>query len=62
MLFGKKSDLKNHLSMKKPSWTHHVVAQGAHEQNLEMERQQEPPQDRGTRPDADRPEPGQTRY
>jgi hypothetical protein len=47
MIFGKKSDLKSHLSMKRPSWTHKVVAHNAaHEENPEMERQEASPQER----------------
>ena len=61
MLSGKKSDLKKHLSLKKPSWTHHVVAQNTHEQSLEMDRQQEPRRDRETAPDAERAERIETR-
>jgi hypothetical protein len=36
MIFGKKSDLKNHLSVKKPTWTHKVMAHSPHEQSSEM--------------------------
>jgi hypothetical protein len=62
MIFGKKSDLKNHLSMKKPTWTHHVMAHCAHEQDLEMEDREEsrPEMDPPTR--TERSEPLQPRY
>jgi hypothetical protein len=41
MLSGKKSDLKNHLSAKHPTWSHKVMAHGAHEQTGGMERHEE---------------------
>ena len=62
MIFGKKSDLKNHLSVKKPTWSHKVMAHGPHEQNLEMERQEESPPERDRPLKVERPEPIQPRY
>jgi hypothetical protein len=62
MIFGKKSDLKSHLSVKRPTWSHKVVAHSAHEQNLEMERQEKSPPERDLPPKAERSEPTQPRY
>jgi hypothetical protein len=62
MIFGKKSDLKNHLSGKRPTWSHKVMAHGAHEENLEMERREESPPEKDPSPNAERPEPIQPRY
>jgi hypothetical protein len=62
MIFGKKSDLKSHLSMKRPSWTHKVVAHSALEPNQEMDRQEASPPQREPPPNADRPEPMRSRY
>jgi len=67
MIFGKKSDLKTHLSTKRPTWTHKVVAHSPLEENLEMERLEMKNQDQ-SRPDRDPPpgserlEPIQPRY
>jgi hypothetical protein len=62
MLFGKKSDLKNHLSAKRPTWSHKVTGHSTHEQNLEMERLEESPPERDPAPKAERSEPIQPRY
>jgi hypothetical protein len=62
MIFGKKSDLKNHLSVKKPTWSHKVMARSAHEQNLEMEPQEESPPQSDPPREAERSEPIQPRY
>jgi hypothetical protein len=62
MIFGKKSDLKNHLSVKKPTWSHKVIARSAHEQNLEIEGREEPPPERDPPPKAERWEPIPPRY
>jgi hypothetical protein len=62
MIFGKKSDLKNHLSAKKPTWAHKVMAHSAHEQSLEMARQEESPPERDPPPKAERSEPIEPRY
>jgi len=62
MIFGKKSDLKNHLSMKKPSWTHHVVARNPHEEILESQRQEESAPTASSTPKAEGSEPIQPRY
>jgi hypothetical protein len=62
MIFGKKSDLKTHLSVKRPSWSHKVMVHSGHEQTLEMERREESPPDREPPRNAERPEPIQPRY
>jgi hypothetical protein len=62
MIFGKKSDLKNHLSVKRPTWSHKVTARGAHEEDLEMERQEESPPKMDAPPKAERSEPIPIRY
>jgi hypothetical protein len=46
MIFGKKSDLKNHLSVKKPTWTHKVMVHSPHEQSSEMTRNEDLPSER----------------
>jgi hypothetical protein len=46
MIFGKNSDLKNHLSAKKPTWTHKVMVRSPHEQSSEMARKEESPSER----------------
>jgi hypothetical protein len=62
MILGKKSDVKNHLSGKKPTWSHKVMAHSAHEQNLEMERREESPPATDSPPKAERLEPICPRY
>jgi len=70
MIFGNKSDLKKHLSVKRPTWAHKVVAHSPLEHNLErnlernqeMERREESPADRDPPPITDRPESMQSRY
>jgi hypothetical protein len=62
MIFGKKSDLKNHLSAKRPTFSHKVMARGAHEQNMEMERQEKSPPQRDPSPKTEVSEPIQPRY
>jgi hypothetical protein len=62
MIFGKKSDLKNHLSVKRPTWAHKVTGHSSHEQNLDMERQEEPPPERDPSLKTERSEPIQPRY
>lgn len=62
MIFGKKSDLKSHLSVKRPSWAHKVVVHSPLEHNPEMERREESPPDRDPPPKAERSEPIQPRY
>ena len=39
MLNGKKSALKNHLSTKKQTWAHKIVAHDSHEHTSDTERQ-----------------------
>jgi hypothetical protein len=56
MLFGKKSDLKNHLSAKHPTWAHKVVARPAHEQALEADVQERSLPERDPPPKVERPE------
>lgn len=46
MIFGKKSDLKNHLSVKKPTWTHKVMMHNPQEQSSDMARKEESPSER----------------
>jgi hypothetical protein len=41
MIFGHKSDLKNHLSAKKPTFSHKVVARPTHGVTMEMDFQEE---------------------
>lgn len=62
MIFGKKSDLKKHLSVKRPTWTHKVMVHSPLEHNQEMERREESPPDRDPPPGYERTEPIQTRY
>ncbi len=62
MIFGKKPDLKNHLSVKRPTWAHKVVARGPHEQNSATEPQGEPTPENERTPKVERPESDQTRY
>jgi hypothetical protein len=62
MIFGKKSDLKKHLSVKRPTWVHKVVAHSPLEHNLEMERGEESPPDRDPPPRMDRPEGVRSQY
>jgi hypothetical protein len=62
MIFGKKSDLKKHLSVNRPTWSHKVIAHGSNEQNSEMERHEESPPEREPPPKAERSESIQLRY
>jgi hypothetical protein len=62
MLLGKKSALKNHLSVKKQTWAHKVIAHGPHEQNMETERYEESRPDRDPLPTAERSEFTPIRY
>jgi hypothetical protein len=62
MIFGKKSDLKNHLSTKKPTWAHKVVAHSTLEQNPAIDRHEDSPPERNPTSEADRSEPIQPRY
>ena len=62
MIFGKKSDLKSHLSMKRPSWTHKVVAHNALEPNQKTDTQQASAPEREPPPNPDRQQPTQPRY
>jgi hypothetical protein len=41
MIFGKKSDLKNHLSLKHPTFTHKVIARVGHDQTSETDTEKE---------------------
>jgi hypothetical protein len=56
MIFGKKSDLKSHLAVKRPTWSHKVTAHSAHEKNLEMEPREQSPPERDTPHRVERPE------
>jgi hypothetical protein len=62
MIFGKKSDLKKHLSVKRPTWAHKVVAHSPLEHNLDMERREESPPERDPPPRMDRPEGIRSQY
>jgi hypothetical protein len=62
MIFGKKSDLKKHLSVKRPTWAHKVVAHSPLEHNQEMERREESLPDRDPPPKMGRPVTMQPRY
>jgi hypothetical protein len=57
MILGNKSDLKKHLSVKRPTWAHKVVTHSPLEHNMGMERREESTPDRDTAPRADRSEP-----
>ena len=41
MLFGHKSPIKNHLSAKHPTHTHHVVVKAAQERTDDIDREME---------------------
>jgi hypothetical protein len=62
MIFGKKSDLKSHLSTKKPTWAHKVVVHNAHEQHPTMERHEESPPQKNPELDEEQSEPIRSRY
>jgi hypothetical protein len=62
MIFGKKTDLKNHLSVKRPTWAHKVMVRSEHEQNLEMDRREESPPERDPTPQDEWSEPIHPRY
>ena len=62
MILGKKSDVKNHLSAKRPTWSHKVMAHNANEQNLEMKRREEPPPATDSPPKAEQRKPLYPRY
>jgi hypothetical protein len=62
MIFGKKSDLKNHLSLKKSTWSHKMVVRSPHEQNFDTERQEAPPPERDPPPKSERWEPIEPRH
>jgi hypothetical protein len=62
MIFGRKSDLKSHLSLKRPTWSHKVTAQTIHEQNLETKRQEASPLERDPSFKAEPSEPIQPRF
>ena len=62
MIFGKKSDLKSHLSVKKPTWSHKVVAHSALEPNLATDPREESLPERDPQPKTERSEPDQPRY
>jgi len=61
MILGNKSDLKKHLSVKRPTWAHKVVVHSQLEHSQEMERREESLPDRDSPPKVDRPEPMQSR-
>jgi len=53
MFSGKKSDLKNHLSAKHPTFTHKVMAHGAKDQFAETTRQEKSPPERDLPPKSE---------
>jgi len=53
MLSAKKSDLKNHLSTKHPTFTHKVMARGAAGQIAETTRQEKSPPERDVPPKSE---------
>jgi hypothetical protein len=53
MLSAKKSDLKNHLSAKLPTFTHKVMARGAKDQTAEATRREKSPPERDLPPKSD---------
>jgi hypothetical protein len=53
MLSAKKSDLKNHLSAKHPTFTHKVMARGAKDQLAEMMRREKSPPERDLPPKSE---------
>jgi hypothetical protein len=62
MFSGKKSDLKNHLSAKHPTWAHKVMARRTHEQTGGIECHQEPLPERDPPLRAERSQPIPIRY
>jgi hypothetical protein len=62
MIFGKKSDLKTHLSAKRPTWSHKVVVHNPLEHKMEMDRRDELPPERDPPPGIERVEHNQFRY
>jgi hypothetical protein len=62
MILGNKSDLKKHLSVKRPTWAHKVVVHSPLEHNQEMERREESFPDRDAPLKTERSEPMQSRY
>jgi len=62
MILGNKSDLKKHLSVKRPTWAHKVVVHSPLEHTLEMGRREESPPDRDPPPGNDRTEPMQSQH
>jgi len=52
MIFGKKSDLKNHLSAKHPTVSHKVMARASHDHTFETNIQRESLPERDVPPKA----------
>jgi hypothetical protein len=61
MIFGKKSDLKNHLTTKKQTWSHKVVTKGALDQSFQTDLQKRTSPDRDPPPKFEQSEPIQIR-
>ncbi|MGA2561364.1 MAG: hypothetical protein ABSF17_16945 [Terracidiphilus sp.] len=57
MIFGHKSAIKNHLSSKHPTYTHHVVVKAAQERTEETDEPMETPAERNPEMQAERQEP-----
>jgi hypothetical protein len=56
MLSGKKSDLKNHLSAKHPTWAHKVIAKPTHDRTFDTDLQRRSSPERDPPPKAEMPE------
>jgi hypothetical protein len=54
MIFGHKSDLKNHLSAKHPTWAHKVMAKPARDQAFKTDIQRESLPERDPPPKPER--------
>ena len=62
MILGQKSDLKIHLSVKRPTWAHKVLIHSPLEHNQEMESREASAPDRDPPATSEQQEPIQTRY
>jgi hypothetical protein len=58
MIFGNKSDLKNHLSAKHPTFSHKVMARGTYDQSVEPMHQKERSPEKDPPPKTEAPEVG----
>lgn len=62
MIFGNKSDLKNHLSAKHSTFSHKFMARGTNDQIVETTRQEELPPERDPPPKTEGSEVVDSRY